>query len=408
MKRIFPAVLALALLLCACTAQPEPTPTPEPTPEPTPTHTPVPTPAPLPPEQWEVLFQQELLFLQQGLRQHGVEGEFTVYFASPDAEFHKRYRVYVPGGTRGHNLLVCGDDRVFPELLSYDFNEAENWYCFRGIYEPVLAQDAWNGNSPEEWADFRDDAVYHAQLSADTDLTAPIRFDVPNGPSLTRDFIQHIDGQSYQQESFVDERLGCYINITYPQIIIPSDNRFIHAAIRDAIQTEVLPPNFHDEVYQPEYLFETITKDCALTRDDEQLVSTRTYVWSYIRGAAHPAEYHFGMTFDANTAKQLTLRDIIGNKSIDDLLDSGSFRCQQVWMDSGSGTMTKEQYQEIRAHNERSQIEDAKEYLDPDSTDNFYLTDDSLGLIGYVGSKSFCMEAPLSELGLSQWMQTGS
>lgn len=403
MKRGLLAGLCLLALLAGCHAAP-----PEPTSTPTPTPVVTPTPAPvLAPEQYEALFQQELLFLQQGLRQHDVQGEFTVYFGQPDAEFNERYRVYVPDGTRGHELLLCGDDCAFPELLSYGYDEAENWYTFRGIYEPALVQYNGPANFLEEWANFQDDAIYHAQLSADTDLSAPIRFDVPNGPSLTKDFTQRIDGHDYHQEIFVDERLGCYINISYPSIMIPPDDRFIHARIRDAIQTEVLPPNFHEEPHRPECLFETETKDCALTREDEQLVSTRTYVWGYVRGSAHPGEYHFGMTFDAGTARQLTLRDIIGDKSIDDLLDSGVFRCQQVWMD-GSGDITREQYLEIRARNEQSQIEGAKEYLDPDSTDNFYLTDDSLGLIGWVGSKSFCMEAPLSELGLSQWARTSS
>lgn len=78
---------------------------------------------------------------------------------------------------------------------------------------------------------------------------------------------------------------------------------------------------------------------------------------------------------------------------MEDLLDSGAFHCKQIWDESLD-----------RDEAEGLQIEEAKTFLDPDSTENFYLTEDSLGLIGSLGRYSFYMEAPFSALGLEAWM----
>ena len=48
-------------------------------------------------------------------------------------------------------------------------------------------------------------------------------------------------------------------------------------------------------------------------------------------------------------------------------------------------------------------MEEARTRIDPDSTENFYLTEDSLGLISSVGRYFFYMEAPLAALGLGEW-----
>ncbi len=77
---------------------------------------------------------------------------------------------------------------------------------------------------------------------------------------------------------------------------------------------------------------------------------------------------------------------------MEDLLDSGALHCEQVW-EEGSD----------REGAERLQIEEAKDRIRLDSTEDFYLTGDSLGLISTIGRYPFYMEAPLSALGLEDW-----
>lgn len=55
-------------------------------------------PPPASPGQWDALFTQELLFLQQGLRQHDIKGAYTVYFAPPEDCFTQELLIEGSGG----------------------------------------------------------------------------------------------------------------------------------------------------------------------------------------------------------------------------------------------------------------------------------------------------------------------
>ena len=74
-----------------------------------------------------------------------------------------------------------------------------------------------NDNGVEK---FKDDAVYQAELSAKTDLEAPLRFDIPSGPVIYDD--RRAEGKwgddlyTYVYV-YQDERLGVSVEIEYPQ-----------------------------------------------------------------------------------------------------------------------------------------------------------------------------------------------
>ena len=148
-NRIWTFMLALTLL-SACGGEGHPTPE-----------------APEPPP----MVRQELLFLQQGFRQHGVEGTYTVYFA--------------PAGEERELLLEDPEGLFWRESYTCTWDEERDWYTFSNLFEPVLTQNPdWNrtGEADEETASFQAAAVYTAELSADMDLNTPLRFDVPPGP----------------------------------------------------------------------------------------------------------------------------------------------------------------------------------------------------------------------------------
>ena len=146
-------------------------------------------------EEGTALFLQELHFLQQGFRQHRVQGMYTVYFALPEET--------------GQALLVEGEEGCWEEQFSLVFDEERNWYTFAGVYEPVLS-GAEPDMGEEEAEAFKAAAVYRAALSADMDLEGAIRFDIPSGP-VTND-VRRETGDLDRLETWLylyqDQRLG--------------------------------------------------------------------------------------------------------------------------------------------------------------------------------------------------------
>lgn len=381
MKRRLLVVLCLLALLTGCGLITQPAPSP----------TLIPTPKPPPYAEYLGYFQQELLFIQQGLRQHDIDQTFTVYFAAPD--FGKQ------------RIALDDGEGVWEESFSFVYDKELRWFTFSELYEPVLTQNIAYRTDRDDWAEFLNTAIYKTELSADTELAVPIRFDMPKSPQESSiSYSVHEDDRVWYEVvhyQYRDARLAADVEIVYPAITMRGPvagwERF-----NEPIETAMFGANAGGEYWwtAAQYLHSTVHKNCDVTRADFQCFSTLTYTYGSVMGAPHPSESFFGMTFDVENACQLTLRDVIGSKTVEQLLDTGAFHCQMVF-EAGPDA-------ESHVAAEQMQIEDAKTYLDPDSTDNFYLTDDSLGLIGYVGSKSFCMEAPLSALGLSQWIQTDS
>lgn len=156
---------------------------------------------------------------------------------------------------------------------------------------------------------------------------------------------------------------------------------------------------YDEDRFTPEdECYGSITRTCTVTRADERYVSARWYEYNCFRGANHPGDQWLGILIDLETGKAVTLADIVSQDVLEQALDDGVFRCAQIYVDGPN--------QDEEAN--RAQLDAVKKYLDMHQTDNFYLTDDALGLCGSIGRYSFYLEAPLSELGLPQWMQTGS
>ncbi|MDE6455700.1 MAG: hypothetical protein K2L38_07345 [Dysosmobacter sp.] len=334
------------------------------------------------------VFQQELLFLQQGLRQRGIEGSFTVYFAPPEENCQE--------------LLLEDQEGLFwQERFTFEWDEERDWYAFSGLFEPVLAQAqglwSWAKEAGEETAAFRAAAVYQAELSADMDLETPLRFDVPPGPVVYDR--QWGGGQEaparmiFRLYLYQDPRLSFTAEIEYPQYVESlvdfPDPEAVNERIREAFFY-----GYGGNSFRPEG--ETrgeIVRHSAVTRADGRLLSLRIWESNCFMAAPHPNNWYSCLTLNLETGEALSLRDILGpERTVEELLDSGAFRCNQVWEEGPD-----------REGAERLQIEEAKSLIHPDSTENFYLTGDSLGLVSTLGRYPFYMEAPLSALGLEDW-----
>ena len=344
------------------------------------------------PTEYEALFQQELLFLQQGFRQHGIEGNYTVYFAQPDEQ---------PEWTCYQDILLEGEEGFWYERLSYKYDENQNWYTFCGQYEPVLTKDMltkdiFYASHNDEWVEtFKDDAIYQAELSAGTDLQAPLRFDIPSGPVIHDDRREEGNwGEDLYTYVYVyqDDRLGVTAEIEYPQYSLYADElpkvEEINQRIKEAF---FYGYRLDNEEWDPAgEMYGYIYRNYEIMRADDRYLSVCIYEYNDFRGANHPNEWKFGMTIDLETGELLTLKDVIGSeRTVEELTDTGAFHCLQIWKD---GDMPPEM------------MEEARKRVDADDTDDFYLTPDKLGLTSSVARDYICMEAPLSEIGLESWI----
>ncbi len=161
-------------------------------------------------EEQRALFRQELLFLQQGFRQHDIQGSYTVYFAQPsewkDQPFQK--------------MLLEGEEGLWEESFFYNYDPERDWYTFSGQYEPVLTKDDFYlARDDEEAEEFRTASVYQAELSAEMDMEVPLRFDIPSGPMVCDLWLMDDDRDYLMTYVYVykDERLGVTVEIEYPQ-----------------------------------------------------------------------------------------------------------------------------------------------------------------------------------------------
>lgn len=339
------------------------------------------------------LFLQELLFVQQGFRQHDIEERYMIYFAEPEQSVDGLYC---------QDMLLEGEDQCYKEIISYTYDQNTNWYTFEGEFEPALVKETLFLLSDEEAEEFKNAAVYQTELSAKSDIDAAIRFDIPSGPVV---YDQIRDEGNWGDSSlytcvyvYQDERMGVDVEIEYPQYSIYADEIPEVEEVNQRIREAFFYGYGGAEEWSPaECMNANINRNCEITRADDSILSLCIYESNYFRGAIHPNTWKFGMTIDLKTGKLLTLRDIIGtDRTAKELTDTGAFHCLQIWRD---GEMTPEMLQE----RDKEQVEEAVEWVNEAGTDDFYLTPDKLGLTSHIARYYVCMEAPLSEIGLREW-----
>lgn len=339
------------------------------------------------------LFLQELLFVQQGFRQHGIEENYTVYFAEPEQS---------EDGWSYQDMLLEGEDGCWKESISYTYDQNADWYTFEGQFEPALVKDSLYISSDKEAEEFKKAAVYQTELSARSEIGMSVRFDIPSGPVVYDDRREEGDWDDDLYTYvyvYQDERMGVTIEIEYPQYSLYTDKisnvEEINQRIRESFFYGYGTGN--GEWTPSGEMYGTINRNYKVTRMDDRYLSVCIYEFNSFRGANHPNEWKQGMTIDLKTGKLLTLQDIIGtDRTAKELADTGAFHCLQIWRD---GDMTPEMLQE----RDKEQVEEAVKWVHEDATDDFYLTPDKLGLTSSVSRYYVCMEAPFSEIGLDEW-----
>lgn len=335
----------------------------------------------------EALFSQELLFLQQGFRQHGVEGTYTVYFVSPEA---------YPQGLFAQDLLIEGDAGLWWERLTYTYDPARDWYAFTGSFEPVLlpgpARLKYAEAEREAKEAFRSAATVRAELSADLDLPIPLRFDVPPGPVTYRQRREEGSREGGIETwiyFYQDLRLDFTAQITYPQFAVDALPR-AEELNRRLEEAAFYSYRYNSEgILDPaELLYGEVQRACEITRWDGRYLSLCLSEYNSFRLATHPNQWYTGLTLDTETGQRLTLSDVLGpDWNSGDAIARGAFHPLPPWDLDSEATAGI-----LCAAVER------------DVSDSFCLTDSTLILMDSTARCSFRIEAPLPAVGLERWL----
>ncbi len=361
----------------------------------------------------EAIFCQILLLLQDGFRQYHVPHTYQVYFSAPE-----ECRTNDDGNTVMEcSLLLRDTDAVgtdsayWQEVLQFIFDKESRRYTFIWQYEPVMTQDDSFTRSADffEVEELLENCIYETTLSQDTVIDAPVQYDAASGPVVSDSFFTtspyfpvHTPLWLY---TYRDERMGVYITIPYPVLYVsdPDLHKILNARIREAFFYGYDWEKEPNLLMPEEMMLTTIDRSYFITREDAQYFSVRIYEYNESRLAAHPNEWESCLTLSMETGNVITLSDIVGETyTLTQLLDSEAFHVN--WGSWGSYVdaerlteAEKEELDTIREYYQNS----ALEVFDTD----FYLTDDSLGLIvPTFGDEYTCIEANLSDLGLDEWI----
>lgn len=365
----------------------------------------------------ESLFCQILLFLQEGFRRHDIHKTYQIYFTMPD-------RAYTDddGNTVMHCDLLLKDTDAketnaiyWYENLNYTFDEDSGWYTITWQYESVMTQNdefAYDADSSFV-KELLENCIYETTLSWDAVVEAPIRYYAPSGPFVFDGFCTTSPYFPTPTPNWLytrlylyqDDRMGVYVTIHYPVLSI-SDSRLnesLNAKIRDAFFYGYDWDEEPNLLMPEKEILTSIERNYFVTREDEQYFSVRIYEYYEARRAAHPCENETGLTLSLETGEALTLRDIVGEKyTLEQLLDSGAFHC--MWGDF-SDPLNEEWMAEADVEWIAKIAEEYQYHELEDFDTDFYLTDDSLGLIATIyGDEYICIEAKLSDLGLEEWI----
>jgi len=341
------------------------------------------------------MYQQMTLYLQEGFRTHGVDGEYQAYFGQAEC-----------GGSNPDkcicNILLEGEGKLWGEIISCTYDEETGWYTFNGQDEPVLCGDDTYAlyEDSDFAAELRENPVYRCLISAGTDLAYPVRYTSEGGPIEHEKLIEMpysdaMAGLSYgvwpMLYTYQDDRLDTYITISYPQVFMGNEHKDTEAAVNSLIK-EAFFYGYNEDSFNPRAaMYVDIDRSFIITRRDEEYLSMRIYEYNDYRGAVHPNEWETGITIDMRTGEALKLSDITGKDcSILSLLDSGAFECIWLW-ENDDGWI--DEFRENTEQREAS-LSDFDSY--------FYLTEKGLGLITSMGRYYTNIEADFEELGLGE------
>lgn len=343
------------------------------------------------------VFDQILLFLQEGLRERGLMETYQVYISEPEAMEKTFYC----------EALLRKGGEYYSEEFYYTYDSEKDWYVFTGQYEPVLALDGWfQQENSEAVQNLLQSCIYTAELSAYTDIGAPVRYFSENGPVEKDDFkdvaYSSLDIVWPYLYTYQDERLQVNITIEYAQLALPDK------ALEETLNGMVRNAFFYSYGSDPaerlkpgEHMYTTITRNYQTVREDDRLVSLRIYESNCSRMANHPNAWETAVTVDLAAGRLLTLRDIVGEGMTPaQLLDSGAFHCLWTWEDAADSEESCQDWI-LSVKEEYEQWDYTLDSLNSD----FYLTGDSLGLITHLGRYYTCIEAKLTDLGLEEWVK---
>lgn len=390
-KTIILGALLMALLTGCQETDTMLSPTPDGTPISTLSSTPVTTPTCTLTSVQQDAYGQMILYIQEGFRKYGIEGSYQAYFLPIEEE----------DGTYSCDILLEGETDKWAEEITYTYDAKTGWYTFEGKYEPIFVQDPLS--LMDEDSSFvketKANYVFHTEISQKKDYSKPIHYYSENGP--VENTVSMINPHTAEETdtyslcptlyTYLDDRLDVDIAIEYLQIYHDDDvlEEKINALLKKAFFLQLEPTK---EAYI------NIKRNYIVERMDERYLSIRIYEYNDSRYANHPNEGEEGITIDMQTGEVLCLQDVVGNAwTISKLLESGAFHCLWVWRDGGESFETLEQQWM------EDLIEAKKNAILSDYDSNFYLTEDSLGLITYSGRYYTCMEAKFTDLGLDSF-----
>lgn len=337
-------------------------------------------------------YQQMSLYLQEGFRIYGIEGSYQVYFAP------------VEEGRYGFecNILLEGEGKLWDERFLYDYDEETGWYTFVGVYEPIFAKDTlWSAYESSSFVkDMKENYLYKTWLTKDMDLQIPIRYYSDGGP-IERKNIYLRD--PYDQDgnllsrlyTYQDDRLDVEITIVYPvtSYYYVRDTEMSNK-IDEIIEKAFFYGYWEDEILNPESeMYVEISRQYIVARADENYLSLRIYEYNASRLANHPNEFESGITINVQTGEVMHIEDIIGDEwTLEELLESGAFHTLWTWVPAYDD---EDWIQDLI---EENQIYDWRTLEYYDEYSDFYLTNDSFGLITSMGNEYTCIEASLEEL----------
>lgn len=341
-------------------------------------------------EELPEVYQQMLLYMQEGLYEHGIDGMYQVYFGAVESSAD-RYDC---------DILLEGDGALWREGIAYSYDEDSGWYTFYGQYEPILTEGHMESEDFDFVKEMRKNYVYASFVSGEIHYPYPVRYHAENG-SVERDarietcLHDAREGTSYSIDTmlytYVDERLGTEITILYPSVWMSESYedtavKNLRDSINEQIRTAFFYSYYGDEgMLQPQkQLYATIDRNFIITRRDEDYLSMRIYEGNNVRGAAHPNEWETGITINMRTGEVLQFCDVVGEDyDLEAFIDKGAFRCMWFWEnDTGEYWLS---------HFYRRSSWDSY----------FYLTDDALGLITEVSRYYTIIEADFEDLGIS-------